>query len=131
MSSQTEKAPWRNGLWFSEQLPVYIWDVNGERMVGKNMISLDYPELEGHLNFTIKYGDFGPARKEVSDITGVDNYNFELTAFGFMKSFGYLNESGTELTAWGTTNSIEIIKWMSPKEIDKLKAKREDINTPR
>ena len=127
----TEKTPWKNGLWYSEQLPSYIWDVNGESIAGKNMISLDYPDLEGHLNFTLKFGDFGPARKEVLDITGVDNYNFEVTAFGFMKTYGFVNESGTEITTWGTSNSIEILKWMSPENINELKAKREDIDTPR
>ena len=131
MSTSTEKTPWQNGLWFSEQMPFYIWNVNGDRMVGKNMISLDYPDLEGDLTFTLKYGDFGPARKEVSDITGVDHYNFEVTVFGIMKTYGFVNESGTEITVWGSTNSIEIMKLMSPKEIDELKAKREDINTPR
>ena len=131
MSDLPENYPWQKGNWFSEQLPFLIWIVEGDKMEGKNMISLDYPDIKGSFPGKLKFGDFGPARKEISDVTGVDYYNIEITYFGVVKVYGFVNENGTEITSWGQSNSVEIIKWLSPQEIEVLKGKREDINAPR
>ena len=78
MSDSAKGTPCRNGNWFTEQMPSFIWVVNGERMDGKNMISLDYPDIEGGcFPCTLQFGDFGPARREISDATGVDRYNIQ------------------------------------------------------
>ena len=131
MSDSTEGAPWRNGNWFSEQVPFLIRVVDGENVEGKNMISLDYPDIKGNFPGTLKFGNFGPARKEISDVTGVDHYNMEITYFGVMKVYGFVNETGTVITSWGSSNSVEVMKWLSAQEMEELKEKRDDINAPR
>ena len=95
------------------------------------MISLDYPDIKGSFPGKLKSGDLGPARKEILDITGVDRYNIEITYFGVVKCCGFLNENGTEITLWGQSNSVEVIRWLSEQEIEELKEKRDDINAPR
>ena len=80
---------------------------------------------------TLKFGDFGPARKEVAEATGADNYNLERTIAKVIKTYGVINESGTEVTSWGFTNELEVMRWMSPKELQKLRDKRDDFNAPR
>ena len=79
----------------------------------------------------MKFGDFGPARKEVAEATGADNYNLERTIAKVIKTYGVINESGTEVTSWGFTNELEVMRWLSPKELQKLRDKRDDFNAPR
>ena len=62
MSNLSSKTPWRNGYWASPNMPAFIWVVDGEKMDAKNMIALDYPDIEGSMVCTLKHGDFGPPR---------------------------------------------------------------------
>ena len=64
MADPTKKDAWRNGHWYSEQMPFLIWAVDGDKMEGRNMISLDYPDIEGSYPGTLESGDFGPARDD-------------------------------------------------------------------
>merc|ERR1719458_1149247 len=78
---------------------------------------------------TIKYGDFGPARKEVAEATGAERANFQIDMFG-AKMAGVVDESGTKMTMWGMTNTLESMKWLSPEEIRKAKENRDDFDEP-
>ena len=80
---------------------------------------------------TVKSGEFGPARKEIAEATGVDNCNMELSLENMGNYPGVVNEAGTEITVWGWTNSVEVIKWLSPEEVEKVKEEREHKDTPR
>ena len=80
---------------------------------------------------TMKYGDFGPARKEVAVATGADNYNLERTIARVIRTYGVINEAGTEVTSWGFTNELEVMRWMSPEDLKKLRDARDDFNAPR
>ena len=80
---------------------------------------------------TMKFGDFGPARKEVVEASGAEKYNLERTIARVIKSYGVINETGTEVTSWGFTNELEVMRWMSPKDLQKLRDGREDFNAPR
>lgn len=62
MSELSSKTPWRNGYWASPNMPAFVWVVDGEKMDAKNMIALDYPDIEGSMVCTIEHGDFGPLR---------------------------------------------------------------------
>ena len=44
---------------------------------------------------------------------------------------GVVNEAGTMITIWGWTNSVEVIKWLSPDEVEKVKEAREHKDNPR
>ena len=66
MADSTTKTSWKNGYWINIKMNVMIFIVNGEKMDGKHLVALDYPDIEGGgWSCTIKSGDFGPARKEI------------------------------------------------------------------
>ena len=127
-------TPWRNGFWMNLKQLQSIFVVNGDKMETRQIISLDYPDLdatESDVTLVMKSGEFGPARQEIAEATGVDNCNIELS-MGEMGTYpGVVNEAGTEITFWGWTNSVEVVKWLSPEEVEKVKEEREHKDTPR
>ena len=46
MAAKPGKTPWRDGFWFSEKHPAFIYVINGEKSEGKNFIGLDYPDIQ-------------------------------------------------------------------------------------
>ena len=131
MTDLTGKTPWKNGYWASADVPGFIYVVDGEKMHMKNMIALDYPDIESGFSLTLKHGNFGPPRKEVAEATGgADRNNIEMEMIG-MKFPGVMNESGTKLTLWSMANKLDTIKWLSPEEVKKARANRDDFDAPR
>ena len=77
------------------------------------------------------YGDYGPAKKEIADATGASNYNLAF-AFGDKVMFhGVVNEEGTEITTWGFSNSVEIMKLLSSEEVERIREDRDPLDEPR
>ena len=118
-----------------EKQPQTIFVVDGDKMVAKQIICLDYPDIElpsgSDFVICIKRGDFGPARKEVTEAAaGEERYNMELATEGMGSFPGVMNEAGTEMTIWGWTNSVEVTKWVSPEQVDKIRQGREHKDTP-
>ena len=79
----------------------------------------------------MRFGDYGPARKEVAEATGCKVYNVEKTIGQHIKTYGIVNDAGTEITSWGFSNSLEVSKWLSPEMLDKIKKDRDSFNAPR
>ena len=40
------RTPWRDGYWSSNKMPSLVLIVDGEKVEGKNIVALDYPDLE-------------------------------------------------------------------------------------
>ena len=38
--------PWRNGYWSPDKMPSILLTVEGERVEGRNIVALDFPDLE-------------------------------------------------------------------------------------
>ena len=55
----------------------------------------------------------------------------ETTITDNVKVCGIVNEAGTEITSWGFSNSLEVMRWLTQEQIDKLKQDRDDLDTPR
>ena len=130
----TNKPHWCDGFWMNMEQPQSIFTVTGDVIEIKQHISLDFPDLEASeadVTMKIKYGDFGVARKEIADAIGVTNCNLELSMEGLGNFPGVVNEAGTMITIWGWTNSVEVIKWLSPDEVEKVKEAREHKDNPR
>ena len=72
MSEPTSKEiRWRNGYWANDKMPSNILIIEEEKLVAKPIIALDYPDIGVDNGVTaIKFGDFGPARKEIVEATG-------------------------------------------------------------
>ena len=130
MSDSTGKTPWKNGYWASADEPGFIYIVDGENMDMKNMIALDYPDVQSRFSLTLKHGHFGPPRKEVAEATGADRNNIEMEMLK-IKFPGVLNESGTNITLWSMHNKLDTIKWLSLEEVKKARENRDDFDAPR
>ena len=130
-STSSPKTPWKNGYWANTSMPLFIYIIDGEKMDAKNYVALDYPDIGGGYASTIKFGDFGPARKEIAEATGDTNYNVEINFGGMYRSNGFVNEMGTEITIWGMTNAVERMKQLSPDEVKDRREDRDDFNAPR
>ena len=126
-----KKTHWKDGFWSSDKMPSSITIIKGEKSQIKNFICVDYPDIEGGISSTMKFGDFGPARKEIAEATGRKNYNIEVTIGEKVKVYSTVNEEGTEITSWGFSNSLEVSKWLSPEMLDKIKKDRDSFNAPR
>ena len=95
---------------------------------------LDHPKEEGQGKSIWTLGDFGPARQEVQEASGgVQNYNLEMKlnfSVGEFKTLGILSEDGETVYAWGLMNDLQISKWLSDEDIEKLRNDREPVDTP-
>ena len=66
---------WRDGFWANVKMPSSIVAIEGDRLSTKPLIALDYPGMGmGDEGTLIKYGDFGPARKEIVEATGTVDF---------------------------------------------------------
>ena len=67
---------WRDGFWANKKMPSAIVAIEGDRLSTKPLIALDYPDIGmGDGGTVIKFGDFGPARKEIVEATGTMDFS--------------------------------------------------------
>ena len=58
-------------------MPSTILMIEGDKLAAKPIIALDYPDIGVDNGATvIKFGDFGPARKEIVEATGTASLYF-------------------------------------------------------
>ena len=126
----------RNGFWFNNKVPSCFMIANDGKMDCKAMTCVDYPDLlkdTTQLPVPLKLGQFGPARRELVEATGKTEYNLKLGFFYdyYPETFGVINEGGTEITFWGGSDSLEVLKWMSEEDFEKLKNDMDHKASPR
>ena len=76
---ETNKNPWRNGIYIGSLIKGFIFKVTGETCQGYSTAYLDYPdEVIALFNSTWRFGDFGPADEETVKAAGggIKNFNF-------------------------------------------------------
>ena len=128
----SKETPWKNGYWSSQKMASNIFLIDGENMNMNTLIGLDYPDLEGGYECTIKSGNFGATRKEIAEATGADCYNVQIAWFKAYNTNGVINETGTEIQQWSESEKkIDILKWLTPDKIEEMKEDRDDVNKPR
>ena len=104
--------------------------------MGMRYVSLlDYADIDNEFPSTVSYGNFGSARREVKEATGAENYNLRICHIEpgrpNTEYQGVVDASGTTITIWGSTNSVEKMVWLSREEVEKLKEARDHIDSPR
>ena len=127
-------TPWHDGFWIVEEMASTIFEVKGEKWLVKNLIALDYPDVESSMPPSrMKYGDFGIASKEIAEATGQEKYNIEIVWYwGDNKMPGCVNDAGTKIQFWNEiSKKTQTITWLSPEEMAKIREDRDDINAPR
>ena len=97
-----KKNPWKNGYWCNKKEKCILAIVNGDKIEFDNTVYLDYPELKLKPDFqrNLISGDFGPAPKDLVELTGIENYNMRIPNAGPKENFNIdmiLNEEGTEI----------------------------------
>ena len=80
---------------------------------------------------TWTFGDFGPVSKEMAEATGAKNYNVECD-YKMYKCQAVLNVDGTLIYANSMIipGQIDMIKWVSDKELEEIKNSREPAEAP-
>ena len=121
---------WKSGFWYNKDFSTQYYMVDGEKSELYNLISLDHPDdSKPMITDPWKYGDFGPAKAEVAEITGIKNYNIEIPSF-FGRMPAVLNAKGDKVYFYGFTKTVNIIEWMSTEGIEKLKVDRDSADAP-
>ena len=127
-------TPWRDGYWVVEEMASTIFMVEGEKVLVKSLIALDYPDVESSMPpSTMKYGDFGAATKEIAGATGQDKYNIEIVWYwGDNKMPGYVDDTGTRIHFWNEiSKKVQVITWLTPENVAKIRDDRDDMDAPR
>ena len=129
LEEKTSHTPWKSGTWYSLLSRSQLFYVNGEKVEIKNMISLDFSDSKPLFTGTWAQGDFGPAKSEIVEMTGVQNYNVQIDHM-IGKMLGILDKTGTQIDYWGLTNEHIILKCLTPEELEEIKENREPCESP-
>ena len=127
------KTPWKNGYYFSKNLTSFLKKVDGQSCDMYSILKLDYPDMDPiATKGTWKFGDFGPAHKEVQNATGgVKNYNIEMNVWnGMDHCFGVISEDGETIYSWGMINAVDVLQWQSDQDWKTLFEDREPYDSP-
>ena len=67
------KVPWKEGYFKMGPFSSIILETSGNNlMLWKNLVILDYPDMKiGSIPMKCHYGNFGEAKKEIAEATGV------------------------------------------------------------
>ena len=103
--------------------------VDEEKAEMRNIIDFDFPDLKPMSTQAWKYGDYGPAKSEVAEMSGIQNYNIEIPSiFGTMPAV--LNKEGNKLYFYGFTKKVDIMEWISEEDMKKLLEDRDPADAP-
>ena len=72
----------------------------------------------------------GQSREEIARATGVSDSNIRIKS-PFVNGKGVLNKTGTKITIFGITNTLEEWIWLDDEKLEKVKAERDPFDFPR
>ena len=88
------------------------------------------PETKPTFSQPWKYGDFGPAPQEIIDLTGIENYNIEITTIMGTPAPAVLNDEGNKIYMFGFTKQVDTLECLSDEEMKKILEDREPADAP-
>ena len=132
-----KRFPWKNGYWCNKKEKCTLAIIDEDRIEFHNTVCLDYPELKLKPEFqrNLIFGDFGPAPKDLVELTGIRNYNMRLPNAGPNEIFNIdmiLNEEGTQISRMSLSpeEKFKVIDWLSHEDLEALKESREYADAP-
>ena len=132
-----KRFPWKNGYWCNKKEKCTLAIIDEDRIEFHNTVCLDYPELKLKPEFqrNLIFGDFGPAPKDLVELTGIRNYNMRLPNAGPNENFTIdmiLNEEGTQISRMSLSpeEKFKVIDWLSHEDLEALKESREFADAP-
>ena len=125
----TPSVPWKTGYWADELSPANLTLISETGLKTFNINLVEFPpDLSPALEEKrIEYGDFGPARKEVADASGIEVYNLKWDG----KNKAVLSQDGTEIHFWGPLHRVEKKTWISETTLEQMLADRDSFDSPR
>ena len=111
-------TPWSDGFYYSSKSPFMVTEVRGNTVYHRNLVELDYPELEAKgMTGTWTFGKFKETLKEIEEKTGSKTYDLEIVAMdGKFKAYGVIAEDGKSVTVCGMMGEVTELIWMSPEK---------------
>ncbi len=124
----------KKGTWVSKSSVYVIMTITESTVEHKNLACIDFPD-DGIPMMSCPYelGDFGPAKSEIAEATGVSNYNFKMShaSMGNADLCGIVNEKGDTITRWShSSNCPDEWHWTDDEGVEKLKEDRDHVDTP-
>ena len=134
MSSENKEHPWKNGYWIDRKDSGGVGYINGENIEFFSHVYLDHPELkpEAETIRKLEYGDFGPAPPELTELSGIQNFNLRLE-HGEFKLRLILNDEGTRFYAEKfipTEKNFKIREWVNDEMLNEFKESRDSADAP-
>ena len=123
-------TPWKNGYWYNKDTQPFYFHVEGEKAVQSNLVQFDHPDMNAMMSHTWKYGDFGPAKQEIVEVTGIENYNMEIPSLFLGKLPCVLNKEGDKIYFWGFEKKVDKMEWTSEEDMKKILDDREPADAP-
>ena len=104
-----KEFPWKNGYWCNKKEKCTLAIVNEDKIEFHNTVCLDYPELKIKADFqgNLISGDFGPAPKDLVELTRIENYNIRLPKENFNIDM-ILNKEGIEIFQTNPPKNTEL-----------------------
>ena len=122
--------PWKNGYWYNKGVSTMYYNVDGDEAELCSLLKFDYPETKPTFSQPWKYGDFGPAPQEIIDLTGIKNYNIEITTIMGTPAPAVLNNEGNKIYMFGFTKQVDTIECLSDEDMKKILEDREPADAP-
>ena len=137
LAKDGKRFPWKNGYWCNKKEKCTLAIIDEDRIEFHNTVCLDYPELKLKPEFqrNLIFGDFGPAPKDLVELTGIRNYNMRLPNAGPNEIFNIdmiLNEEGTQISRMSLSpeEKFKVFDWLSHEDLEALKESREFADAP-
>lgn len=120
---------WKTGYWVDKQRPAFFWHMTETTIKHDNVIMLEHPDLslEQENWKPVELGQFGPARKEVAEASGQEEYNIKV----FGKAEGVLSADGSKMYFWGDNHKVAVQEWVSEEQMKAILDERDHIDSPR
>ena len=127
MSESCKKLPWKDGYYSDETFRLVLYHIDGNvisrQFISEPLSQKDHPRFS---NGTLRYGDFGEADQEVTEKSGLTQYNVQISMpiFGnsvFVDLKATLSDDGENITFIEANKKLRALKWISEKDLIGLK----------
>ena len=127
MSESCKNLPWKDGYYSDETFRLVLYHIDGNvisrQFISEPLSQKDHPRFS---NGTLRYGDFGEADREVTEKSGLTQYNVQISMpiFGnsvFVDLKATLSDDGANITFIEANKKLRALKWISEKDLIELK----------
>ena len=119
--------PLKNG-YFSIPSLSGVLKIDGDKGYIYNLLLLDYPDLDPIFILNFTQGDFGPAKEEIQQASGIENYNLKI-GVGPDGDEAVVSEDGNKIF-FVENEVLKTFQYLTEQELQKLGQERDEFNSP-